>query len=270
MTAIKWNGLAVLGVVVVAMVGAAALEPGRRWRKALGGAVLAIAAAGCVYVASYATWFVAYEDTQTYADRCEAGECGTEAGDRVTAWFWEQGDRARFHRELEATHPDRSSPSSWLVIGRPVLVYAAECVDPLPPGAECSYGLDESRQILTIPNPVLWWPAFLAVVPVLVLGVRRRGFGTVVAASTVLALYLPWFGSPKPGFLYFLTPAVPFLALVLARAVDALPASARVPVAASLAVGFVAVGAFLAPLHYGWPIDRAALDLRSWLPTWSP
>lgn len=264
-TAIKWNGL-LLAPVAVAVVASAEASA----RRKLAGLAMAGAVAAAVYVGSYTSWFVDYEDTETAQERCDDGHCGTAAGDRVASWFWEQGDRVRFHRELEATHPDRSHPVTWPAMAEPVTVYQARCADPLPAGAECPYGLDETRSIVTVGNPVLWWGGFLAALPVLAFAVRRRDRGTLLVVGTLAALYLPWFASPKPGFQYFLTPAVPFLALTLVRAVTALPVRRSRIVAAVIGVAVVACAVWLAPLWFGWPLDPGELDARRWLPGWTP
>lgn len=265
--AIKWNGLMVLAPVV----GLRLLRHRvGSWRGVVGDLAAVAAAVAVVYIGAYAAWFADYPETETYADRCGSGACGTDATDRIAGWFWEQGDRMDYHRRLAATHPNRSDPITWPLMVEPVTVYLATCAEDLPPGVSCAYEPDESRQIIAAGNPVLWWLGFAAAVPVLVLAVRRRRVRTVVVAGTLLALYLPWFASPKPGFLYFLTPAVPFLALVLARALGDLPRRWSRAMLVAVGAAFVAMAVFLAPIHYGIPIDDDALDARSIHPGWKP
>lgn len=265
--AIKWNGLMLLAPVV----GVRLFRPrvGSRWRIVTD-LVGVAAAATAVYVGAYAAWFADYAQTETYADRCAEGACGTAAADRVAGWFWEQGDRVEYHRRLEATHPNRSHPITWPLMVEPVTVFLAHCADDLPPAATCPYEPDESRQIIAVGNPVLWWLGFAAVVPVLVVAVRRHQLRTAAIAGTLLALYLPWFASPKPGFLYFLTPAVPFLALVLARALGDLRERWGPAILVAVGAAFVAMAVFLAPIHLGWAIDADELDARSIHPGWKP
>lgn len=265
MTAIKWNGALLVPVVVLMVL--VSRRPARRRLRDV--AVIGLTTAA-VYVGSYATWFADYEDTQTFEDRCEAGECGTGPVARAQAWVWEQGDRVDFHRRLEAAHPDRSDPWSWPLMSEPVTIYLARCADPMPPGGACPYEPDESRQIVTVGNPALWWTAFLAAVPLGVIAVRRRQLDTAVPVVALAALYLPWFASPKPGFLYFLTPAVPFLALVLVRAIAVLPRRARRIGAVTVGLAVLGTAVWLAPLHYGWPLDPDELGDRAVFPEWRP
>lgn len=265
--AIKWNGLMLLAPVVGARLVWWRIGSPRRVVADLAAVAFAMAV---VYVGSYGSWFVDYTDTQTYADRCEEGSCGTGVDDRIAAWFWEQGDRIDFHRRLEARHPDRSHPATWPAMTEPVTVYLARCAQPVTPDSNCPYAADESRQIIAVGNPVLWWLGFAAVVPMSVIAVRRRDVFSGVVAGSLLALYLPWFASPKPGFVYFLTPAVPFLALVLARSLAELRGRRRAAVVAVVGVAFVGMALFLAPIHYGWPVDEDQLDRRTILPGWHP
>jgi dolichyl-phosphate-mannose-protein mannosyltransferase len=265
-TAIKWNG----ALLILPVVGGRLLWPCGGRRQLVVDIATVGAVATLLYVASYGSWFADYEDTQTYADRCAQGACGTDPADRMASWFWEQGDRIDFHRRLRATHPDRSHPVSWPVMAEPVTVYLARCATPVRPGTTCPMDVDESRQIVAVGNPVLWWLGFAAVVPMFVIAVRRNDRAFAVIAGTLLALYLPWFASPKPGFLYFLTPAVPFIALVAARAVAELPGRWRAGTAAAVAVAFAAMAVLLAPIHYGWPLQERQLDARTVLDGWSP
>lgn len=275
MTAIKWNGVLLLSALVAWLVFDTVLATradGRSLRASLGraaaAAVIVGGSAGAVYVASYATWFVDYPDTETAADRCsDAGECGTGATDRVRSWWWEQWERVDYHRRLEATHPDRQPALEWPLLSQPVTVYLERC--PEGAGADCTLPSDETRRILAVGNPALWWPAFLSLPVLGVAAWRRRRMDLALVVLAPLALWLPWLASPKPGFVYFLTPAVPFLAVALAGALGAIGRRRwRRSAIAVVLVAVLAVAAWHAPYYFGWSLDDAGIGARNLYPSW--
>lgn len=268
-TSIKWNGALLLLAVAGWMALVTLAGDGRRWHRpvravAIGAAVAAIAAT--TYVATYASWFVDYEDTETAAQRCEElGACGTGAVDRARSWVWEQRERADYHDRLPATHPDRATPLEWVALSDPVTIYRARCVDGSP---GCS-AAPPTRRILVTGNPALWWPALAAIPVVGAVAVRRRRADLALVAAAPLALWLPWFASPKPGFQYFLTPFAPLLAVALASGLCSLPSRRRQAVtSAVVVVAVLAVAAWHAPLYFGWGLDEAAIARRNLFPSW--
>lgn len=275
MTAIKWNGaLLVAALAAWAAVRAVLAARVRRngLQPVLASAVLAVGllggAAATVYVASYATWFADYPDTQTAADRCEDdGDCGTGAVDRVRGWWWEQFERIDFHQRLEATHPDRSHAVEWPLLNDPVTMFLERCTaDDVAAGGCERTG---TRRIMAVGNPAVWWPGFLSLPVALWLAVRRRRPGIALATLAPLALWLPWVGSPKPGFIYFMTPVVPFLAVALAGVIGTVPSTrARRALTAAVVAAVVALAVWLAPFTFGWALDPQGIADRSLLPGW--
>ena len=274
MTAIKWNGVLLLGAVLL-WIGLVLLtdarRDGRRRRAVVGpvsaGLGIVVGVAALVYVGSYASWFVDYPDTETAADRCEdQGECGTGALDRVESWWWEQRELIDYHDRLEATHPDRSPALEWPLLSEPVTVYLERC------GAdadECAVAPGETRRIMAVGNPALWWPAFLSLPLLGVLAWRRRRPDVGLVTLVPLALWLAWLASPKPGFIYFLTPVVPFLGVALAGTLGALPASRWRRAAGGLVVASVlAVAVWHSPFYFGWTLDERGIAIRNLFPSW--
>ena len=115
----------------------------------------------------------------------------------------------RFHEGLDSGHPYRSSPWSWLVLGRPVDFYYDGS------GTNCGSS-PCSREILLIGTPLMWW----AFVPMLLwlawhwLTTRDWRAGAVWVAF--IAGWLVWFQDLKRTmFLFYMAPLVPFLILGL-------------------------------------------------------
>jgi dolichyl-phosphate-mannose--protein O-mannosyl transferase len=276
----KWSGgLALLAALVVVGVG----ELRRRrtldrpdrppLRRTLARIALPLVAVpALVYVASYAGWFAAYPSAGGVGQErfaCPEEGCDDSLAGTAEAWVDEQLRTVRFHRDLIVSHPYRSPPVGWPVLARPVLTYLERCEDGAPADEPCQVAEGNKAKILVVGNPGMWWPALLAY-PVLAWAVvvRRDGRAAVLGAFLVLQ-WAPWLLSPKNGYLFYLVPVVPFVALTVAFAVGRLPGR-RLPrgVGAAVTVTALAGAAFLLPLWLGWELSEAASDARLLLSTW--
>lgn len=270
-TAVKWSGaFAVLaGFVLVA---GAALRwlrdtPRRAGEVAsvLGrvvGAMLVVPAAA--YVLSYAGWFANYEDSAAAEERCPQGDCVVGLVDRSVVWWEEQVELVAYHRRLPATHPYRSAPESWPWLQRPVLYYFEDCpVD--EPADDCVVARGEKAKILGLGNPAVWWAALPAVLGVVGLAAFTRRFWAVALLAFLAAQYVPWFFAGKDGYLFYMTPLVPFLALSVA-------AYARwrwgTWLLALVVAAAVAAFTYFAPVWFGLPLPAESADARMWLGSW--
>nr|WP_275585595.1 phospholipid carrier-dependent glycosyltransferase [Blastococcus saxobsidens] len=270
----KWAGLLAVAAVGLLVLGTELAGRGEGARRTLtrglavaGGAVLSLLVVpAAVYLASFAGWFASYEDSYAGARACGPGACSASPAERLDTWGASQLDLVRMHRELEATHPYRSDPLGWIWMERPVLVYAESCTAEQQAAGECEVPRGTVARITLVGNPALWWPALLAY-PVLLWRalVRRDGVAASIAVPLLL-LWLPWLAAGKPGYFFYLVPAVPFIALALVRAVQLTP---RPRLVGGVLLGLnVAAFAFFAPIWLGIPLDRDLLDLRYWLPSW--
>ncbi len=272
--ATKWSGLLAIGVAGVLILGTELAARGEGLRRGAQRAAVVTAGAALsfvllpatVYVAAHAGWFINYEASYAGSRACGPGDCTAGPGERLDTWLQTQTDLVRFHRNLEATHPYRSDPLGWVWLERPVLVYAASCTTAQQEAGECEVPPGTVARITMIGSPALWWPALLAY-PVLLWRavVRRDGVAATILVPLVL-LWLPWLAAGKSGYFFYLTPAVPFIALGLVRAVQLSPRPRLL--GSGLLVLAVACFVFFAPIWLGIPLDRDALDLRYWLPTW--
>lgn len=228
--AVKWQAAPVVAGALLAFA-----IPGRRDRRALATAAVAFAAVPlALYVASYAGHF---------AD-----------GMSPAAWVRLQGDMVEYHRKFRVDHVYDSSPLTWLLLQRPV-----------------SYG--ESAMTggiaatLALGNPVLWW-SFLASLPVLLVTWWRGRDRTVELVLLAWAtLHLSWLVVLRPGFLYYLTPLVPFMALGVTwtlRLVGRRAVTAAVAVAAAAA--FVAY----LPVWTHQSISEGRFDALMLFGSWEP
>ena len=100
--------------------------------------------------------------------------------------------------------------------------------------------------LIAIGNPLLFWGSIAAFVWLAWLAVRRRDPNLATAPALVAVLYLPWLATSRQSYIYYLTPAIPFLAILVAAALARL-AGPRPPdrrwAALCMVVGAATVGA---------------------------
>ncbi len=253
----KWSGALFVPAVGVAVLAwdAARGASGARWRAigvtlrrewfVLGVALIAIPLV--VYVVSF-------------GDRLD-GTLLAAPWDR-DSWWWDLVRRqvvmVREHLAIRVEHGYMSPAWSWPLLKRPVNI-AWEAGDGI------------TRQILGFGSPFVWWPGVLAVVWVTVRWLRgRRGAshpeGVILVG--ILGSYVPWLALSNVRsftFIFYLLPAVPFLCLAMARALQLLAAGpiGRIVVASYLAIvlgGFV----FFFPILTARPLTDDAWLSRIW------
>jgi len=184
-----------------------------------------------VYVASYAGHFSA----------------GLSPGD----WLSLQKDMVDYHREFSTDHPRDSSPLTWLWLQRPV-----------------SHGSLHSPGYISIDlglgNMALWW-GFLASLPVLLAAWWRGRDRTVELVLMAWAsLHLVWLVVLRPGFLYYLTPLVPFMAIGVAWTARAITKRWRFGIAVPWALLAAASVVFWLYLPV-WTFQRITEERFEWL-----
>ena len=248
-------------------------RPLRRIVPALAGAFLALVTVpAVVYVASYAGWFANIESTRK-ADVCAEGACDdpvstvARIGD---GWWDEQGEIYRFHRGLEAEHPYRASAWGWLVLARPVAYYYESCSEEAAEEGTCDVAQGNVAEILGIGNPAIWWLALLAWPVLLWCAWGLRDWAAAAIGGFLALQYVPWLLSPRPVFLFYMTPVVPFLCLGLGYvALRAMGTRTLRWAPATIVVLAVAAFLFWYPLLVGLELPRAAWDARIWVnPGW--
>jgi dolichyl-phosphate-mannose--protein O-mannosyl transferase len=157
-----------------------------------------------------------------------------------------------------------------LTLGSPVLTYAEGCSPDPEPGDDCRVAPGTRARVLALGNPALWWTALAAYPYMAWLAIARRNRPAIFVSAFLAAQILPWFASWKPGFAFYMTPVVPFVALAVVLALTRLSARWRwaqlLPVAVALAAAGCAV--WLYPIWTGMELSPSALDARLWLASW--
>jgi dolichyl-phosphate-mannose--protein O-mannosyl transferase len=299
--ATKWSGLAPLGLAW-AFVLASELWWRKRWTgkwtKGLVSAVSRIFLAMIfipvlIYLVSYTGWFANFESTRK-ADRCGVEQ--VEAEQEVQAptlpgqedaaiegchgwnavvqisdgWWEEQGEIFRFHKNLQADHPYRAPAWTWALMTRPVAYYYESCpADGPAEDATCDVDPGTVAEVLGMGNPAIWWLALLSYPFLLYYAFAQRSWQALFIALLLFGQSVPYLISPRAVFLFYLTPAVPFIALSLAYVADrALDSESMRWFPATLTL--VSLGAFVfwAPIYYGLQIPRTTWDLLILFPSW--
>jgi dolichyl-phosphate-mannose-protein mannosyltransferase len=247
----KWSGAYMLAAVaVLALVYAASRwrdSGDRQWRTAVKEVVVLFIALVLIPAATYVV---------SYTGRVHGTVMGSpwEDGSWLHALFVRHRVMFEHHTGSLYTHPYTSPAWSWPLIKRPVLFYFRE------PGG------NTYQEILALGNPLVWWPALLAVLWATCRMLRRRSVWApeVVIVAGFAAGYLPWFViTRKEAFLYYFLPAVPFLCLALGGAVAGISArSARVVAIAGLSAASCGLFVFFYPVIAGKPLSYPEWNRR--------
>jgi dolichyl-phosphate-mannose--protein O-mannosyl transferase len=179
-----------------------------------------------IYVASYIGYFA--------------------GGHTVRQWFHLQGYMASFNWHVQGSSAMASRPLTWIFDAAPIWYRWAE----VPHGI---------LGMVAIGNPLLWWASIAAVVGLFWAAWRQRDGRLAVAPLLVCALYLPWLATSRESYIYYLTPAIPLLAVVVATALARL--AGPVALRGRWAALAFAAGAVLMGLAAGGtlPVRLAAL-----------
>ena len=121
----------------------------------------------------------------------------------------------KFHVGLDASHTYQSKPSGWLFQTRPTSFFWE---DKAQVPQTCGSG-DCIQAITSIGNIVIWWSAVVALVAVVIIGVKNRDWRAWVPLIGYLGLYVPWFQyRDRTIFTFYTVAFVPCVVLVLVLA----------------------------------------------------
>lgn len=274
--ATKWSGvMSLAAAALVLLVAHTWTRRGRGvgcWRAVRGAmaelAVPLLLLPPTVYAASYAGWFLNWTDSY-HGQQCADPPCSANVWERGRSWVEGQVEIAHVHGRLEATHPYRSAAPGWLVLERPVLMYFEQCTAEMQAEGEgCVVSPGNRAKILALGSPALWWPALLAYLVLARQVVQRRDRAAAVLLTFLLVQFVPWLLVTRPGYLFYMAPLVPFMALAVMYAAHHF--ARRRPLRwlpAALAALAVATCLHFLPLWLGIELTEEAERWRIWLPS---
>lgn len=137
-----------------------------------------------IYLASYAQYFAV---GHTWADFVE-----------LHRQMW------HFNTTLSAPHSYASKPITWMIDKRPVWYYFND-----------RKGVDSG--VVAMGNPFLWWTTVAALLGVPITCVWKRTRQGLLPLALVMVLYLPWLGTDRTSFIYYMAPVAPFMAILVAQ-----------------------------------------------------
>jgi dolichyl-phosphate-mannose-protein mannosyltransferase len=241
-------------------------------RRGLPGAAWALAAVPVLtYLASFTGWFMG----ETSQGKAWAGQHPDTAfgfvPDALRSLWHEHAQWLRFHNGLSSPHPWESGPWSWLVNGRPILLWN-------PQGLTDHAGDQVVRYILMVGTPTLWL-AFAPALAWLVWRIAaRHDPAAVTIAVGIAAGWLTWFlNLERTMFIFYMAPVVPFFILAVTLVLQDVIGPDRSDSlrrqiglgAACLYVALVAATfAFFYPVLTGQPLTHAEWLQRMWFPSW--
>jgi dolichyl-phosphate-mannose-protein mannosyltransferase len=138
-----------------------------------------------IYIGSYSTLFLAGGSWDTFVEL------------QRQMWF--------YHQQLTQTHPYQSVPWQWILNLRPIWMHV-DYSDPQKIG-----------NIYNIGNSIILLSGLFAIYWGLCKQNEKKSWETRFLALCYFMLWLPWSLSPRIMLFYHYLPAVPFLAIFLAR-----------------------------------------------------
>jgi dolichyl-phosphate-mannose-protein mannosyltransferase len=279
--AVKWSGvwfLAFFAVLSLAWDRAAWREAGvagptrTALRRGLPGAVWALAAVPVLaYLVSFTGWFLGETSQGKAWAQQHPGTAFPFVPDALRALWHEHAQWLEFHSGLSSPHPWESGPWSWLVTGRPILLWN-------PQGLTDPAGEQVVRYILMLGTPTLWFAFAPALLWLVWRAVARRDPSALTVLVGIAAGWLTWFANlERTMFIFYMAPAAPFFVLAVTlvlqdvlgpRHVEPLRRQIGLAVVCGYVALVAATFAFFYPVLTGQPLSHAEWLQRMWFPSW--
>jgi dolichyl-phosphate-mannose-protein mannosyltransferase len=198
-----------------------------------------------IYLGSYLQWFVAHRFS-------------------LVAFFHLQRDMGIYNLTNVNAHAyGASSAIGWPLLLHPIQYYSSAVSQASRAGPSSTLGIIEA-----LGNPVFWW-GFILVLPVVVwLAVARKSWSARLGLAMYGAIYLPWFLFSRVHYIYYMTAALPFMALCVVEALRSLKDSAFRWAGSAFVAAMGAIAVMFMPVWLGLRVSGAWLRLLRWLPGW--
>lgn len=246
--AIKWSALYFLALFIAIAFALTYRASKRELISTIATAPLAL----LVYLISWSGWFLS----------SRGWDRDSNSNPVFALWNYHR-EIYDFHSNLDAKHPYRSDPLSWMVMGRPTSFFYES-----PEGC----GADQcSQEILALGNPFIWWFGTIALFALFGYLISRRDRVSAMILATFAAGYLPWFLFPdRTMFTFYAITLLPFMILAISYLAHELLLNYRRAREVILACFVLVLLLFL----YFLPIQTAQIitfdewQSRMWLESW--
>lgn len=246
--AIKWSALYFLALFIAIAFALTYRASKRELISTIATAPLAL----LVYLISWSGWFLS----------SRGWDRDSNSNPVFALWNYHR-EIYDFHSNLDAKHPYRSDPLSWIVMGRPTSFFYES-----PEGC----GADQcSQEILALGNPFIWWFGTIALFALFGYLISRRDRVSAMILATFAAGYLPWFLFPdRTMFTFYAITLLPFMILAISYLAHELLLNYRRAREVILACFVLVLLLFL----YFLPIQTAQIitfdewQSRMWLESW--
>ena len=284
--AVKWSGVWFLAFFAVlslfwdrsAWRDAGVPSPSRTAaRRGMPGAAWALGAVPVLtYLGSFTGWFLGETSQGRYWAQQHPSTTFGFVPDALRSLWHQHAEWLTFHSHLSTPHPWESGPWSWLVDGRPILLWN-------PQGLVNTDGTPVLRYMLMLGTPALW---FAFVPAALWLGwriVARRDPASLTVAVAIAAGWGTWFiNLDRTMFIFYMAPVVPFfvlaVVLVLQDVLGPVDGGADGDAVLRRQIGLGVVCIYIAvvvatfvwfwPVLTGQPLLRVDWLRRMWFPSW--
>jgi dolichyl-phosphate-mannose--protein O-mannosyl transferase len=196
-------------------------------------------------------------------------------------WWAYQHAILQFHEHLDAPHPAKSAPFSWLILGRPVpydYVGTNAGQKSQVGGQVCHAAGGCSQEILAIGNPAVWWVGTGCLAMMIVLWAWRRDWRAALVVVGFATSFLPWEAFPsRTMFFFYALPLLPFMVLGITATAGLVlgprEAGDRRRLAGALVVGVYLIAtvilfAYFYPILSDQLIPLSGWRARMWFPGW--
>jgi dolichyl-phosphate-mannose--protein O-mannosyl transferase len=168
-------------------------------------------------------------------------------------------------RPSQEGNPSQVGEWEWLLLYRPTLFYKVT-------DGTTTWGIWANG------NPAIFWGGLIAIPFTIVSWIRTKAWQAGFISITFLSLYLPWFLSNHPEYIFYAVPLSPFLVLACTYTIrrvaqvtvgdEEKTTRPFIPIAVAFVV--IAIGLFIWfwPVMTAGPLSDHALTLRQWLPAW--
>ncbi len=279
--AVKWSGvwfLAAFAILSLFWDRAAWREAGvprptrTAARRGLPGAVWALAVVPVLtYLASFTGWFLGETSQGRYwAQQNPDTAYGFVPGALRSLWH-QHAEWMSFHSGMSTPHQWESEPWSWVVNGRPILLWN-------PQGLTDAAGEQVVRYILMVGTPTLWFAFVPAALWLCWRVVARRDPAALPVLVAIAAGWGTWFlNLERTMFIFYMAPVVPFFVLAVVLVLQDVIGRGHGDVVrrqvglgvVSLYVALVAATfVYFWPVLTGQPLSHTEWLARMWFPSW--